>query len=62
MDKDKVIIVKSWPIPLTTKELQWFLGFYRRFINVFSSITVLPMSLIKKGLKKHPNPSGPFTV
>lgn len=52
MDQDKVIAVKNWPIPTTTKEQQRFLGFYRRFIRGFSSIAAPLMSLLKKGPKK----------
>ncbi len=32
MDNNKLQVIRDWPIPSTLKELQRFLGFYRRFI------------------------------
>lgn len=55
MDEAKVLAVKDWPIPMTVKDLQSFLGFanfYRRFIWVFSYIVASLTALLKKGLKK----------
>lgn len=55
MDEAKVLAVKDWPVPMTVKDLQSFLGFanfYRRFIWVFSYIVASLIALLKKGLKK----------
>ncbi len=41
MDEGKIAAIKDWPIPITLKELQRFLGFsnfYRRFIRGYSTI------------------------
>ncbi len=41
MDEGKVAAIKDWPIPITLKELQRFLGFsnfYRRFIRGYNTI------------------------
>lgn len=41
VDMDKIEVVKKWPTPRSTKDVQRFLGFagyYRKFINNFSSI------------------------
>lgn len=41
MDYAKVDAVRTWPVPESRKQLQWFLGFanfYRRFIRDYSSV------------------------
>ena len=53
MNPKKIDTVVSWPIPTSTKELQSFLGFtnfYRRFINVYSRITLPLTELTKKDI------------
>ncbi len=46
MDNNKLQVIRDWPIPSTLKELQRFLGFYRRFIRAFSSITAPLTSML----------------
>ncbi len=51
MDPQKVQAVVDWPIPLSVKEVQHFLGFanfYRKFILNFSTV-VAPLSALTKG-------------
>ncbi|XP_073222496.1 uncharacterized protein [Cicer arietinum] len=38
VDPSKVETVHNWPIPTTLKEIQSFLGYYRRFVKDFSKI------------------------
>lgn len=50
-DPAKINALKSWPVPRTLKELRSFLGFagyYRRFINGYSSIAK-PLNDLTKG-------------
>ena len=67
-DPEKIRCVKDWPVPQALDQLQSFLGFvgyYRRFIKVFSKIS-RPLYDMFKGSgcnkkKKHRKPkSGPF--
>lgn len=51
---DKVIAIKNYPLPKTTKEIKGFLGllgYYRRFINNFAKITKPMTKCLKKGAK-----------
>lgn len=50
-DPDKILALKSWPIPRTLKELKSFLGFagyYRRFIKGYSAIAK-PLNDLTRG-------------
>ncbi len=54
MDQGKVTAVKEWPLPLSVKELQRFLGFanfYHRFIKDFSLHTA-PLTSMLRGKPK----------
>uniref|UniRef100_A0A4W5K794 Gypsy retrotransposon integrase-like protein 1 n=1 Tax=Hucho hucho TaxID=62062 RepID=A0A4W5K794_9TELE len=51
MDEKKVKAVLDWPLPVTLKEVQRFLGFanfYRRFIRNFSSVASPLTSMTKR--------------
>lgn len=51
MDPDKILVLKSWPVPKTLKELKSFLGFagyYRKFIQRYSGITK-PLNDLTRG-------------
>lgn len=51
---DKILAIKRFPIPKTTKQLKGFLGllgYYRRFINNFSKLTKPLTKCLKKGAK-----------
>ena len=51
-DPDKLVAVKSWPIPNNVKKVQQFLGFvgfYRRFIKDFAKIAY-PLTQLLKGI------------
>lgn len=51
---DKIIAIKNYPIPKTTKEIKGFLGllgYYRRFINNFAKLTKPLTKCLKKGAK-----------
>ena len=42
MDSQKIEVVKQWPRPTSAKDIRIFLGlvgYYRRFVEGFSSIT-----------------------
>ncbi|XP_028324387.1 uncharacterized protein LOC114476724 [Gouania willdenowi] len=50
-DPDKILALKSWPIPRTLKEVKSFLGFagyYRRFIKGYSAIAK-PLNDLTRG-------------
>lgn len=50
-DPDKILALKSWPIPRTLRELKSFLGFagyYRRFIKGYSAIAK-PLNDLTRG-------------
>lgn len=54
MDKDKIEVIKNWPIPKTIKPVHSFLGlagFYRRFIKNFSIIAAPLYKLLQKNVK-----------
>ena len=54
VDKVKVDIIQSQPYPKTVKEVHFFLGhagFYRRFIEGFSKITVCLCRLLQKDME-----------
>ena len=53
-DPDKVAVVKEWPVPKSVKAVRSFLGFtgyYRRFIQNYSSLASPLTGLTKKGRK-----------
>ncbi|KAK3510494.1 hypothetical protein QTP70_009151 [Hemibagrus guttatus] len=55
MDMGKVRVVTKWPVPVTVRELQRFLGFanfYRRFIRNYSSVAGPLTSLLREKPKK----------
>ncbi|KAK7938973.1 hypothetical protein WMY93_002299 [Mugilogobius chulae] len=50
-DPDKIVALKSWPVPRTLKELKSFLGFagyYRRFIRGYATIAK-PLNHLTRG-------------
>ena len=50
-DPEKLKAVKSFPVPLTKKEVRGFLGLiYRRFINNYASEAIPLIDLTKKSL------------
>ncbi|KAH0725172.1 hypothetical protein KY284_001037 [Solanum tuberosum] len=54
VDPNKTDAVKSWPRPLTPSDIRSFLGlsgYYRRFVEVFSSIASLLTALTQKKVK-----------
>ena len=54
VDLKKTKVVKNWPNPLTCTDICSFLGFsyyYRRFLEGFSSIDALFITLTKKKAK-----------
>ena len=54
MDSAKVEAVLKWEIPKTVLEIRSFLGlagYYRRFIEGFSSIAAPMTKLLRKGVK-----------
>lgn len=51
---DKIVAIKNYPIPKTTKQIKGFLGllgYYRRFINNFAKLTKPLTKCLKKGAK-----------
>ena len=53
MDESKIEAVRSWPFPTSIAELRRFMGFagfYRRFIENFSTIACPLHDLTKKNL------------
>ena len=51
-DLSRVETIKNWPVPISVKELQSFLGFanfYRRFIGGYAKVTVPLTDLLKEG-------------
>lgn len=51
---DKILAIKNYPIPTTTKQIKGFLGllgYYRRFIKNFAKITKPLTKCLKKGAK-----------
>lgn len=51
-DPTKVVVVESWHIPASVKELRSFLGlvgYYRKFVKNYSIISKLLTDLLKKG-------------
>ena len=49
---DKIIAIKNYPIPKTSKQLKGFLGllgYYRKFVNRFSDLTKPLTKCLKKG-------------
>jgi hypothetical protein len=51
MNLEKVKIVLDWPILITVKEVQKFIGFanfYRKFIRGYSGISTLIINFIRK--------------
>lgn len=51
---EKIVAVKNFPIPKTTKEIKSFLGlvgYYRRFIKDFAKITKPMTQCLRKGVK-----------
>jgi hypothetical protein len=56
VDKAKIEVIKQLPPPTNEKEIRSFLGnvgFYRHFIDNFSSITRSLTSLLAKGVSFH---------
>ena len=51
MNPDKLKVIRDWPIPTNTKNLSSFLGmtgYYRRYVDHFSSLTAALNALLKK--------------
>lgn len=56
---DKIIAIKKYPLPSTTKQIKGFLGllgYYRRFIKNFAKVTKPLTRCLKKGAKIEHNP------
>jgi hypothetical protein len=56
VDKAKIEVIKSWPIPTTLTQLRSFLGlarFYWCFMRDFSNIATPLNDLMKKGVSFH---------
>ena len=54
MDSQKIEVVKQWPRPTSAKDIRIFLGlvgYYRRFVEGFSSIASLLTRLTQKMIK-----------
>ena len=54
MDSKKIDAVKQWPITTSTTDIRSYIGlagYYRRFVEEFSSITLLLTRLTKKMVK-----------
>ena len=51
MNPDKLKVIRDWPVPTNTKNLSSFLGmtgYYRRYVDHFSSITASLNALLRK--------------
>ena len=62
-EPNKILAVKSFPVPRTKKQVRVFLGltgYYKRYIPDYASI-VVPLTDLKKKLQ-NPDFSRPFTL
>lgn len=51
VDKDKIAVIREWPVPSSIKALRVFLGlagYYRRFVPHYSTLTAPLTSLLRK--------------
>lgn len=56
MMSDKVRAVREWPVPASVEEVRSFLGtvgYYRKFIHMFSDVAAPITELLQKGTKFH---------
>jgi RNase H-like domain found in reverse transcriptase len=61
MDSKRVKAIAEWPVPISFRDIQVFLGFtnfYRRFIFLYSKI-IIPLTDLLKGIERG-RKSGPF--